>query len=711
MNREQAVKQCREEFDSHGLSDWHIRLTTDSNSRFLGLCSHKDKCIILSAHHIDIHPSEEVINTIRHEMAHALVGSGNGHNEVWQSKAKEVGCSNTAPCSNLSLSPEIIEAIRSGATVEITFDEETIRRPKYQITRLQDKCEHCGKVAKVKSELFVQSKNEIDPDEKYIFLECGHLIIKKIPKGTPFQTLIWNVPDDKKDCKHNWAGKTVCTLCGAFKAYPFQVEGMRFIEAALSINKGAAVFDEMGLGKTNQACGYLRFHPENLPVLYIVKSAIKFQWFKQILSIMGDEFVGQIISKSDDILIPGLKTYIISYDLLVFKTRTSKKGKTINQGFDITKFDGIIKTVVLDECQQIKNPDSSRTQQVRRIVKDKAVIALSGTPWKNRGSEFFSVLNMLAPTKFSSYGNYIQRWVDTYWDGNKQKEGGIRNPEKFKEYIKDIAIRREIADVAIEMPDVNRMRLDIQLDDLSQVTYDDEVSEFVKWYNQFILDGTEESVSGIHILAKLARMRHITGLAKIEATEAFAEEFLEDTDRKLTVFIHHKDVGEILYDNFKKKFGGELPILKLTGEQSGEERFRVQEQFQSCKRTFLIASTLAAGEGLNLQSCSDAVLHERQWNPANEDQAAPGRFRRIGSTASIINVTYATAENTVDDILHGIVERKRLAFHAGMNNSELVSWNENSIAKELAQAIKAKFDAKKKPSVEGKKKLSEMVKM
>lgn len=710
------------ELDKHGLSNWGTRLNTALNDKTaLGLCSYKDNCIILSAHHIDTHPDVEVIDTIKHEVAHALT-PGHQHDSIWQAKAIELGAQ-PHPCSSLSFSPEIIDAIRSGASVDITFEteiipEQKVIKPKYEITRLQDRCEVCHKVAKVKNELLIPNNDDLKPDEKYIFLECGHLQIKKIPKGTPFHTLIWN--SSNLDCKHNWPitvhGKpsTICDLCGAFRPYPFQIEGMRFIEAALAINKGGAIFDEMGLGKTIQALGYVKFHPESWPVLYIVKSAIKFQWFKQIISIMGSEFVGQMIEGSNDFLIPGLRTYIISYDMLVYKERKSKKGKTIKQGFDINKFEGIIKTVVLDECQQIKNTDSSRTQQVRRIVKDKNVIPLSGTPWKNRGSEFFSVLNMMAPTKFNSFKGYVDRWVDTYWDGNKTKEGGIRKPEQFKEYIKDIAIRREIHEVMAELPDVNRMRLDVQLDDLSQTTYDDEVSEFVKWYNQFVIDGTEDSINGMHILAKMSRMRHITGLAKIEATEAYVEEFLESTDRKLTIFVHHKDVGSILYDDLVKKFTNNsdypgLKVLCLTGEQGGEERFHIQEDFQSCKRAILVASTLASGEGINLQSCSDGIMHERQWNPQNEDQAAPGRFRRIGSLAEIINVTFVTAEGTIDDILHGIVERKRAQFHNAMNSGSEIIWDQDSIAKELAKGVIKKFKERNKGKEPGK--LSQLVKM
>lgn len=694
MTREQAAILTRNELDKHGLSDWHVRISGSLTlMSCLGLCSYKDKAIIINAHHVEMHPDDAVINTIKHEVAHALCPN-NGHDEVWAAKAREIGCENTESCSNLSLDPLIIDAIRSGADVKVDFEKQVIYKPKYEVTRIQDKCPYCQKVAVTKKETLVTS--ETQPDLKIINLECGHTIVKTIPKGTPFHTLITNARYHA-DCKHQFE-KNQCVNCKQFRPFQFQVEGMRFIEQALAIQQGVGIFDEMGLGKTIQSIGYLKFHPEDLPALFIVKSALKFQWSKAIVQWMGDEFVPQVIEKSSDNLIPGLKCYIISYDMMVFKIRKNKAGKEIKQGFDITKFDKAgIRTVVMDECQQIKNTDSSRTQQVRKIIKtNKKVIALSGTPWKNKGGEFFSVLNMLAPMKFSSEMNFLRRWVTFYESGQYVKQGGIKNVEQFKEYVKDIIIRRERTEVMKELPLINRMRLYIKLDDIEQETYDNETSEFVKWYNDKIVGGEDfNSFGSDNILAKLSRMRHVTGLAKIPATIEFVKTFVEETDRKLCIFVHHKDVGSLIYEELVKEFGNIMPVLKLTGEQAGIERFNVQEKFNESPRCLLVASTLAAGEGLNLQTGADCILHERQWNPANEEQAE-GRFIRIGQTATSVNATYTLGEGTIDDFFDQLVEAKRSQFHAAMNNSVAPQWNQTDIVKELAEMIVKKFKDKKK---------------
>jgi hypothetical protein len=667
MDRTIATKLLRTELDKHGLTNWKLRLSSDQ--RFLGLCSYKDKVIFLNMNHIDIHPEEIIRNTILHEIAHALVGVVNGHNEIWEAKAKEIGCIEIRPCASVGLPAHIIDAIRSGDTVETEVVTETIQKVKYTVGKLTDKCPECGKVAKEKSSF------EVD-ETKYILLECGHLITKAIPKSTPFHTLTTE-PENGKICKHEW-DKNTCVLCNANKPFPFQVEGMKFIERGLALQRGVGIFDEMGLGKTIQALGYIKFHPESCPVLYVVKSGIKYQWYMQILRWLGIKYLPQVLETGKDGIIPNLRSYIISYDLL--------------RRFDTSKLEKIgIKTVILDECQLIKNPDSTRTGEVRKVVKlAQHVIPLSGTPWKNRGEEFFVALNMLDALKFDSFERYKHRWVDYYYDGPRLKQGGIKNVKAFKEYTKDLIIRRERVEVMPELPLVNRVKLYCQMEEHANEAYQNEVNEFVKFYNNAVIggeEGTFESAQGI--LARLARMRQITGLAKIPVTLEDIEEFFDETDRKLAVFVHHVAVGKLLVDKAREldviREKG-IKVLTLTADMNSEQRYQVQEEFNNTPQILMIGSTLASGEGLNLQSCSDCIMHERQWNPANEEQAE-GRFIRIGQKAQSVTAKYALAIDTVDDILDGIVARKRIAFNAAMNKGEITQWNQQSIIKELSESI------------------------
>ena len=668
MHRNDATKCLRQILDDNNLREWKIKLVSHLNVRtFVGRCSYSDKTIFLNTHHVDSHPDAEIINTIRHEVAHALTPE-HGHDEVWREKAKELGCDNTSLTCGLALDARVIDAIRSGMLVEAEVTEEIVRRVDYKITTIHDKCPTCFKVKKEKTSFEFGGK-------KFLYLQCGHVIVTVLPKENPYDEIVSNNwREEIKNCVHQW-DKNTCIKCGEHKMFSYQ------IDSALAIEKNFGrfgLFHEQGLGKTVIGLSWLKFHPEAYPYLIICKSSLKFQFFKEIVRWMGPLFAPQIIETSKDELLPIFKGYVVSYDLL--------------RRFDLEKFYKLgIKSLILDECQQIKNPDSARTQEVRRLVKEcgEFVIPMSGTPWKNRGSEFFVALNILAPDKFYSFEQFKSRWVDYYWNGAKYKEGGIRNIQQFRELTKDILIRKERVEVMPELPLIDRRLQYVEMDKYSKMSYDNETDEFVRDYNQAVIGGEEDSfATSQNILARLAKMRHITGLSKVPATIEFVQEFIDQTDRKIVVFVHHQDVGNIIFNQLdkwcKEQNNGLKEPLKITGEMDSIERFKTQEKFNDSHR-ILVASTLAAGEGLNLQTCSDCIIHERQWNPANEEQAE-GRFIRIGQTAKSVTATYMTADRTVDNILAEIVNDKRVAYNAAMSN-EGITWNQSDIIKKLSEGI------------------------
>ncbi len=677
ISRAEATKILRKELDSHGLPHWKLSLTTNVDGEFFGMCDHKNQKIILNALHIDSHPYSEVIDTIKHEVAHALVGPNHGHDETWKDMATRLGA-NPIACATYGFSPEVIDAIRSGH--QVTVEQET--KLKYKISKFVEKCPTCGKVAKV------LSRKEVSTSEGYkavITYECFHVVIKDLDSRSPFETITF---DGDNNCKHIWRSDrpTVCANCNAKKLFPYQVEGAKAIERA---NGKFAVFDEMGLGKTIQALAYLKFHKNDAwPFLWVTKSGIKFQHGKEIIRVLGIEAFPQVLMSGKDTLIKGMNV-VASYDIF----RRLDPEMFAKHGF---------KTIILDECQAIKNPDSSRTQYIRAIARDiPGIIPLSGTPWKNRGSEFFVVLNMLDRTTFNSFEGFKDKWVNYYQDGGKTKEGGIRNPDAFKEAIEHIAIRRERVEVMPELPLVNRTEFLAEVPEHARKVYNEEEKNLINTYNTAVISGEEDSFETAQaMMASLIIMRQIVGIAKVPATIEFAKEFLEDTDRKLVIFVHHKKCGELITNALREYAKDEKDIyldpLVLSADLDAIARNKVATDFNDGPYRVLVASTLASGEGLNLQKCSDCIMHERQWNPANEEQAE-GRFVRIGQTAQSVNATYVHGSDTVDTVLHSIVENKRREFAIAMNKNvgNIPTWNEGGIVKNIAALLAAQSRNKK----------------
>lgn len=57
----------------------------------VGLCSYRRKTIYVSKHFAKLNNVEVIEQTLLHEIAHALVGSGHGHDRVWSTKARSIG--------------------------------------------------------------------------------------------------------------------------------------------------------------------------------------------------------------------------------------------------------------------------------------------------------------------------------------------------------------------------------------------------------------------------------------------------------------------------------------------------------------------------------------------------------------------------------------------------------------------------------------------
>lgn len=505
-------------------------------------------------------------------------------------------------------------------------------------------CKQCGKVAIEKSRINFGSS-------KLITLECGHLTNEEVIVGADYSSI---------------------TSTDGRKLMGYQIEGVKFLEQS---DAKALLADEQGLGKTVQALAMLKLHRELLtPCIIVCPTSVKQQWHHEIMRWCGVQgFLTQVILTSKEIALPGIfDVYVTTYDLL-------KKDECFEQVRDSVKF------VIIDECQKIKNHLSGRAKAIQRICKNvEHILPMSGTPIKNNAGEYFTVLNLLRPMMFPHYAKFIENDCDSYYSGYGYKVGGLRDPERFHEKTRDFILRRTKAEVLPDLPSLMRKFQHVEMDGKVKKAYTDKLKELEDIMYD---DDLTEMQRNTNSLAVMTMMRQIAGISKVEPCIDFVSEFLLSCDRKITIFVHHHAVTDLLQSQLDSWLvdGGFGKCLMMTASLDGVARANLAAKFKDDNNSrVMIASTLAAGEGLNLQFCSDSIMLERQWNPANEEQAE-GRFHRYGQTHPV-SVSYMIVTETIDEYFTELVESKRAIVASTLDNKE-IQWDQQSLMKELATIL------------------------
>ena len=516
---------------------------------------------------------------------------------------------------------------------------------------IRQECSVCGKTAIEASRLVVGKTTVIK-------LVCGHLISQQSSVSSDeatYQSIIFSDGCKPRD---------------------YQIDCIKFVEAS---DFCCIIADEQGLGKTIEALSLLRLHPSKLlPAVICVPTTVKLQWMWEIdrICVAGNDnlkrqFLTQVIQSGKEKAMPGFGIYIITFDML-------KKEDLFN-----LLPPNAIKTIVVDECQKIKNHLSDRAKAIQRLAKSCDYrIPMSGTPIKNNAGEYFTVLNLVSPIRFPNYTKYLENYCDAYHNGYGYKVGGLKDANRFHEDTKDIIIRRTKDQVLKDLPVLSRKFYHVELDRKLNKAYAAALQDLD---DIFYGDSSEFERSSATI-AIMSRLRHITGISKVSECTDYVTEFLLSSDRKITIFIHHQDTGQMLdaqLSSYCTDGGYDKPLVLHSG-LNGDERARLVEKFKNSSARILIASTLAAGEGLNLQFCSDAIILERQWNPANESQAE-ARFHRFGQVNSV-SITYMIASGTIDEYFTELVEKKRAIVAATMDNKE-IQWDQQGLMSELTSML------------------------
>lgn len=422
--------------------------------------------------------------------------------------------------------------------------------------------------------------------------------------------------------------------------YPYQHTGYLWLKDTLESTKGCILGDEMGLGKTMQVIAEILYLKSvgRTPVLVVAPISLLENWKREC-----EKFA------------PSLSVYI-HYG----KDRISNYKEFYHYDVVVTSYTTIVadinmlnmmtwQLVVLDEAQNIKNPESARTQNCKVIRRERS-LAVSGTPFENHVSDIWSIVDFVIPGLLGSLKSYQQAISDDI-------DGG----QKIEPILSPIMLRRLVADVAKDLPEKVVSTQPLQMSDEEAQQYSNYVKELSEKFD----------VENIN-LGMLQKLRifcaHPFAVedknlqddpAKYSVKyQRFCEIVEEITCRneKVLVFTSYKSMFSIFKKDVPLRFG--IPIWTINGETPVEERQSIVDNFNTLSGSaILILNPRAAGTGLNITGANHVIHYNLEWNPSLEDQSSARAYRRgQNKTVFIYRLYY---KDTIEQVINERIERKR----------------------------------------------------
>jgi hypothetical protein len=436
---------------------------------------------------------------------------------------------------------------------------------------------------------------------------------------------------------------------------PYQIEGFHFLAYLSANNFGGVLADDMGLGKTAQSICWMLWLRENaskdeagnprdvLPILVVAPKSVLDVWAGETVKFSPGLRV-QVIRDKSELDTSRLGTDI---DLLVMNYSqlrvNAEKLKPIEW-----------LSVVLDEGQQIKNPDSIAARAARELKSTNRLV-LSGTPIENRLLDVWSLMAFAMP---GVLGN--RKYFRDRFDRRKDAGAQIRLSARLRPFL----LRRTKNQVALDLPSRTEEDMLSNLEEAQEELYNAELQKMQRLVLGFGSDA-EVRQNSFAILQGLMRLRQICchpGLADeqhMDKTSAklnalfYLLDQLRESNHKVLVFSQFTSMLDIIKNRLVEE---DRPHLLLTGQT--KDRSEVVRTFHTSKdpHVFLL-SLKAGGTGLNLTAASYVVLYDPWWNPAVEQQAID-RTHRIGQTNPVIAYRLLS-RNTVEEKIRRLQAQKQ----------------------------------------------------
>jgi len=423
------------------------------------------------------------------------------------------------------------------------------------------------------------------------------------------------------------------SLHGELRGY--QAAGVAWLLRLRDAGLGAVLADDMGLGKTVQALCAVRGR-----TLVVSPRSVIHNWVREIERFRPDLAVN---------LYHGPKRALdLDRDELVTLTTYA----TLRNDAD-TLCDVDWDVVVLDEAQNIKNPDSQAARAAYRL-RAEFRLSLSGTPIENRPAELWSQMHFTNRGLLGGRRDFTDRYERPMLAGDSAAL------ELLRRRIRPFVLRRLKRDVATELPPRTEAVMTVELDDGERATYD-----AVRMATRADVARQLGEGSGVMAaLEALLRLRQAachrgllpdTDAARSSKIDALCEA-LDDAvadGHKALVFSQWTGLLDRVEPHLEARA---VAFTRLDGKT--RDREAVVDRFQDAAGPpILLVSLTAGGTGLNLTAADHVFLLDPWWNPAVEDQAAD-RAHRIGQDRPV-TVYRLVAKDTVEERVLDLQRRKR----------------------------------------------------
>ena len=417
--------------------------------------------------------------------------------------------------------------------------------------------------------------------------------------------------------------------------YPFQEEGYQWLSEAVEAGLGCLLADEMGLGKTVQVIALLEERSSRGlgPSLVVVPVTLIENWRRELhrfapaLRVNAHQgpsraHYGGAFNAVDVVL--------VSYD-----TAARDVGVFLGRDWDL---------IVMDEAQNVKNPDTQRAQILRQIPR-RAAIMMTGTPVENGTMDLWSLADFAVPGYLGAREHFVASLAE--------------RPELLASAIKPLLLRREVGDVATDLP--QRVDADVAVD-----MFEGEWS------------GYEELISSIqgqanrgNTLALITRLRQYTAhptlvsdltpedpiavSAKlVRLTEMLGEIFV--ANNKVLVFSAFRAMSDLISSVIQERMY--VPSWVIDGRTPAKSRQKVVDTFSGHDGpAALVLHPATGGTGLNITAANHVIHYTLEWNPAKESQATARSFRRGQELPVFVHRLIYT--DTIDEIIADVLRKKR----------------------------------------------------